>query len=214
VVAPARQKDTPKRQRTEDEGRLSPMESRAAAPLAQFEVGMPVRLHGLSREDLHEMVGVVVEDEQASARGRVAVELPRSFLPSVTHPVAVKPENCTIVPPAKQEALQDTSEAVGVVGDVKSPVAASSAADAVPRHSDEGSEEDAEEVADLDGLDSLLRRFGQQSIIKVYPDANNRSQLTVCLACGTSQVHRSRGKAAYYLGKSHFVPNGSPRKFR
>ena len=74
------------------------------------------------------IVGVVLEDAQASARGRVAVELPSSFLPSVTHPLAVKLENCTLL--------------------------------------------DAEEVADLDDLDLLLRRYGQQSIIKVYPGAD------------------------------------------
>ena len=81
----------------EDEGRLSSMESRAAAPLASFEVGMSVRLHGLSREDLNGIVGVVLEDARVSARGRVAVELISSSLPPGTNPLAVKPENCTIV---------------------------------------------------------------------------------------------------------------------
>ena len=48
----------------------------------------------------------------------------------------------------------------------------------------------AQEVADLHDIDLLLRRYGQQSIIKVYPDVKNRSQFTVCFACGTSQEHR------------------------
>ena len=225
----------PDSQFMEHESRLSSMESRIAEPLVNFACGMNVRLQGLSNVEFNNKVGVVVNDEEASARGRVVVQLhgfPRH--------VAVKPMHCTIVYRKNQLVVQDANEADGMVGGIESPVAASSAADAaVPAreeqatavlaakvalpstlalqrglalHSDEGGGDESEEEADVDELDVLLRQEEHQNIVKVYPDAKNEKQLIVCYACDSTQTHRSRTKASYYLKHNHFVSNGNPRK--
>ena len=54
------------------------------------EVGMHVRLQGLSLEEWNGTVGVVEKDADARERGRIAVRLDENGV------FSFKPENCTI----------------------------------------------------------------------------------------------------------------------
>ena len=184
------------------------MESRAVAPPASYAVGMHVRLHGLSRAELNEIVGVVVEDKAALARGRVAVRVPCS-----ENPLAVKPENLSRAADAAVLAREKKGAAVSVAQVAVPSSRALQQQKVVAQHPDESSENDTEEEADADELDLLLRREEHLNIVKAYPDTKNIGQLIVCYVCGTSSEHRSRKKAFYYLTQLHFTPNGSQHKF-
>ena len=192
----------------------------AASPQDKFTVGMTVRLKNLSRLDLNDVVGTVIEGSHAWSRGRIPVRLPSEIFP-----VAVKPENCEIVQVVssvkdpvvvsfatndKESAREDKAASV-TAAQISLPSTPAVQQKAVSQHLAADSE-DAEE-ADFDELEVLLRREENKDIVKVFPDAKNQSQLTICYACNTSQEHRSRKKAAYYLQNVHFIPNGNPRKF-